>query len=348
MGRLCIGLDIGSTAVRLVQLQQGRTGLRLVSFAVEPLPPGCVEGGTVVDHEATVAAVRRVVARARPRGRSVALAVSGHGVMIKRHAVPEVQPEVLDRQIAWEVDQMLAPAQRGDVICDHSVLRQNPATGEIEVLLVAARRDIVGQRVRVARESGLRPVVIDATAFSLHNCVEVAHGVAGDETEVVIGIGASAATIAVITEGLPSYGRDLGVGGRDFDAAIQRTRQVAPVEAETLRRRVSTEPRLAEQLADALAPVAEEIAAEVRKTLAHFFETTVAEPVARVYLAGSAAGVPWLRQALSERLGVPVIRVDPFARVQLAPEVDLALVRAEASAAAVAFGLALRQEGDSP
>lgn len=348
MGRLCIGLDIGSTAVRLVQLQQGRSGLRLACFGVEPLAPGCVERGAVVDHAATVAAVKRLLARTQPRGRSAALAVAGNGVIIKRFPVPQMQQAALARQIAWEADQIVAPGQRGEVIVDHTILRENPATGEIEVLFVAAKQEIVGQRLRVAQESGLRPVVVDAAAFTLHNCVEAAHGLAGDETEVVIGVGASASTIAVITDGLPAFGRDLGAGGRDFDEAIQRERQVSPAEAEALRRRASAEPELAAQLAAALAPVADSMAAEVRKSLAHFFDTTVAEPLARVYLAGSAAAVPWLGQALSERLGVPVIRVEPFARVHVGPEVDAALLRSEGPAAALAFGLALRQEGDSP
>lgn len=348
MSRLCIGLDIGSTAVRLVQLQPGRAGPRLSCFGVEPLAPGCVERGAVVDHAATVAAVKRLLARTRPRGRSAALAVGGNGVIIKRFAVPQMEPAALARQIAWEADQIVAPGQRGEVIVDHTILRESPATGEIEVLFVAAKQEIVGQRLRVAQDAGLRPVVVDAAAFTLTNCVEAAHGLAGDETEVVLAVGASASTIAVVTDGLPAFGRDLGTGGRDFDEAIQRARGASPAEAEALRRRAATEPELAAQLADALAPVAESMAAEVRKSLAHYFDTTAAQPLARVYLAGSAAAVPWLGRALGEQLAVPVIRVEPFARLHVGPEVDAALLRAEGPAAAVAFGLALRQEGDAP
>lgn len=348
MARLCIGLDIGTTAVRLVQLRQGRAGLQVASFGVEPLPPGCVEGGAVADHAGAVAAVRRLVARTKPRGRDVALAVAGNGVIIKRFPVPQLRPAALAAQIAWEADQIVAPQQRGDVLVDHTILREHPATGEIEVLLVAAKQDIVRQRLRVAQDAGLVPVVVDAAAFTLHNCVEAAHGLAGGETVAVLGVGASASTITIITDGLPAYGRDLGAGGRDYDEAIQRALGVPADEAEALKRQAASDPAVASRLAGALTPVSEAIAAEVERSLAFFFDNTVAEPLARLYLAGGAAGVPSLAKALEERLGAAVVRVEPFAHLRVDPGVDAAALRAEGPAAAVAFGLALRREADTP
>lgn len=348
MARLCIGLDIGSTAVRLVQLREGRAGLQVARFGVEPLPPGCVEGGAVADHAAAVAAVRRLVARTKPRGRDVALAVAGNGVIIKRFPVPQLRPAALAAQVAWEADQIVAPLQRGDVLVDHTILREHPATGEIEVLLVAAKQDIVRQRLRVARDAGLVPVIVDAAAFTLHNCVEAAHGLTGGETVAVLAVGASSSTITIITDGLPAFGRDLGAGGRDYDEAIRRALGVEADEAEALKRQAATDPAVQSRLADALAPVSATIAGEVERSLAFFLDNTAAEPLARLFLAGGAAGVPSLAEALAERLGAEVVRVDPFARLPVDPDVDVAALRAEGSAAAVAFGLALRQEGDSP
>lgn len=348
MARLCIGLDIGSTAVRLVQLREGRAGLQVARFGVEPLPPGCVEGGAIADHATAVAAVRRLVARTKPRGREVALAVAGNGVIIKRFPVPQLRPAALAAQVAWEADQIVAPLQRRDVLVDHTILREHPATGEIEVLLVAARQDIVRQRLRVARDAGLVPVVVDAAAFTLHNCVEAAHGLTGGETVAALAVGASSSTITIVTDGLPAFGRDLDAGGRDYDEAIQKALGVSPAEAAALKHQASADPEVASRLADALASVSATIAEEVERSLAFFLDNTAAEPLARLYLAGGAAGVPSLAEALAERLGAEVVRVDPFARLPVDPEVDAAALRAEGPAAAVAFGLALRQEGDAP
>lgn len=347
MARLCIGLDIGSTAIRLVQLRHGRSGLRVTRFGVEPLPPGLVVDGAVVDHEGVVAATSRLLARVRPRGKDVALAVAGGGVIIKRFPVPQLRPEALAAQIAWEADQIVAPQQRDDVLVDHTILRESPATGEIEVLLVAAKRDIVRQRLRVAQDCGLRPVVVDATAFTLHNCVEAAHGLTGGETVAVLGVGASSSTITIVSDGLPAYARDLGAGGRDYDAAIERALGVGPADAEALKREAARDPEVAARVAASLAPVSDMIAEEVRRSLAFFFDRTVAEPLARLYLAGGAAAVPSLAEALADRLSAEVVRVEPFAHVQLDPGVDAAALKAEAAGAAVAFGLALRQEGDA-
>ncbi|WAS93016.1 type IV pilus assembly protein PilM [Nannocystis punicea] len=348
MTRRCFGLDLGTSAVRLVQLRQARSGLRVARFGVEPLAPGCIEDGQVVDHDATVAAVRRVLARVRPLGRDVALAVAGNGVIIKRFAVPQLRPEALVAQIAWEADQIVAPQQRGEVLVDHTILRENPATGEIEVLLVAAKHDIVRQRLRVAQDCGLRPVVVDAAAFALHNCVEAAHGLVGGETAAVLAVGASTSTITIIADGVPAYGRDFGAGGRDYDAAIQQATGASASEAEALKRRAGVEPEVAARLADVLAPVSRSIAGEVQRSLAFFLDSTVAEPLARIYLAGGAATTPTLAAALAERLGAAAQRVEPFARLAIDAGVDAAALEAEGAAAALAFGLALRREDDSP
>ncbi|HEY8375236.1 MAG TPA: type IV pilus assembly protein PilM [Nannocystis sp.] len=348
MTRLCIGLDLGASAVRLVQLRQSRSGLRVARFGVEPLAPGCIVDGTIVDHAATVAAVKRVLARVRPSGRDVAVAVAGNGVIIKRFAVPQMRPEALKAQIAWEADQIVAPQQRGDVLVDHTILRENPATGEIEVLLVAAKHDIVRQRLRVVEDCGLRPVVVDAAAFALHNCVEAAHGLHGGETAAVLSVGATASTITIIADGLPAYGRDFAAGGRDYDEAIARAHGLDLAEAEALKRRAAAEPEVAARLSDALLPVSRAIAGEVQRSLAFFLDATVAEPLARIYLAGGAAPTPTLAPVLAGQLEVEVLPVEPFARLQLDPAVDGAALRAAGSAAALAFGLALRQEDDSP
>ena len=165
MARHCIGLDIGSTAIKLVQLRTGRAGLALENFGVAPVPAGAIAAGAVVDADAVVGALRGLTARIGLRGKDVALAVSGNGVIIKRISVPQLEPAAFAQQIEWEARQLVSPPSRDDVLIDHTRLRQNPMTGEVEVLLVAAKRDLVQQLLRVVGDAGLRPVVVDATAF---------------------------------------------------------------------------------------------------------------------------------------------------------------------------------------
>ena len=340
MARHCIGLDIGSTAVKLVQLRTGRAGLVLGNFGVEPGP---ARAGPVVEGDAVAVALRTLVRRIGLRGKDVALAVSGNGVIIKRISVPQLEPAAFAQQIEWEARQLVSPPSRDDVLIDHTRLRQKPTTGEVEVLLVAAKKDLVQPHLRVVGEAGLRPVVVDATAFALQNCVEACQGFTSSETFAVVNVGAVASTISIIAEGMPAYGRDISSAGNLYNEAL-RGLGVDPDEAERLKRglQAPADPALLQRV---LQQVSEAIAADIQRSLDFF---RAGEPLSRVVLTGGCALVPALRHALVQRSRLPVSVLDPFARVQVDRRVELAALRAHAPAAAVAFGLALRKEDDAP
>ena len=347
MARHCIGLDIGSTAIKLVQLRTGRAGLELVNFGVEPVPEAAIAAGAVVEAAAVVAALRTLVRRIGLRGKEVALAVSGNGVIIKRISVPQLEPAAFAQQIEWEARQLVAPPSRDDVLIDHTRLRQHPVTGEVEVLLVAAKKDLVQQYLRVVGEAGLRPVVVDATAFALQNCVEACQGFTGGETFAVVNVGATASTISIIAEGLPAYGRDISSGGNLYTEAL-RGLGLDAAAAERFKRGVEPPGVDPAPLRRMVLQVSESIAAEIQRSLDFFRGMVAEEPLSRIVLTGGSALVPALRQALAARSRLPVTVLEPFARVQIDGRVELAALRANAPAAAAAFGLALRQEGDAP
>ena len=347
MARHCIGLDIGSTAIKLVQLRTGRAGLVLENFGVEPVPARALAAGAVVEADAVASALRTLVRRIGLRGKDVALAVSGNGVIIKRISVPQLEPAAFAQQIEWEARQLVSPPSRDDVLIDHTRLRQNPMTGEVEVLLVAAKKDLVAQHLRVVAEAGLRPVVVDATAFALQNCVEACQGFTSGETFAVVNVGAAASTISIIAEGMPAYGRDISSGGNLYAEAL-RGLGFAPEEAERLKRGAAA-PADPAALQRVLQQVSDAIAVEIQRSLDFFRGLVAGEPLSRVVLTGGSALVPALRKALAERSRLPVTVLDPFARVQIdSRRVELAVLRANAPAAAVAFGLALRMEDDAP
>lgn len=345
MASHCIGLDIGSTAIKLVQLRTGRAGLSLENFGVAPVPAGAIVGGMVQQPALVVAALRELTARIGLRGTEVALAVSGNGVIIKRISVPQLEADAFARQIEWEARQLVAPPSRDDLLIDHTRLRQNPMTGEVEVLLVAAKKDAVQQYLRVVSDAGLRPVVVDATAFALQNCVEAGQGFASSETFAVVNVGAAASTISIIAEGMPAYGRDIGSGGNLYSEAL-RGLGLAVEDIERCKRGgelpgLEFEPRMVQ--------VSEAIAAEIQRSLDFFRAAVAEEPLSRIVLSGGSALVASLRRALAERSQLPVTLLDPFARVRVdSRRVDLAVLRTNAPAAAVAFGLALRSEDDAP
>lgn len=345
MASHCIGLDLGSTAIKLVQLRTGRHGLALENFGVAAVPAGAIVGGMVQQPALVVAALRELTARIGLRGTEVALAVSGNGVIIKRISVPQLEPDAFARQIEWEARQLVAPPARDDVLIDHTRLRQNPMTGEVEVLLVAAKKDTVQQHLRVVEEAGLRPVVVDATAFALQNCVEAGQGFASSETFAVVNVGAAASTISIIAEGMPAYGRDISSGGNLYSEAL-RGLGLAAEDIERCKRGGEAAGR---ETLPRMVQVSEAIAAEIQRSLDFFRGAVAEEPLSRIVLCGGSALVPSLGRALAERSQLPVTLLDPFARVKVeGRRIDLAALRTNAPAAAVAFGLALRAEDDAP
>jgi type IV pilus assembly protein PilM len=344
MARHCIGVDIGSTAIKLVQLRTGRSGLILENFGVAAVPAGAIAAGAVLQPEAVAGALRELTARIGLRGKDVAIAVSGNGVIIKRISVPQLEPDAFAQQIEWEARQLVAPPARDDVLIDHTRLRQNPMTGEVEVLLVAAKKDTVQQYMRVVSEAGLRTVVVDATAFALQNCVEAGQGFTSGETFAVVNVGAAASTISIIAEGMPAYGRDISSGGNLYTEAL-RGLGLSIEDAERHKRGAA----VSSEVAPRMVQVSEAIAAEIQRSLDFFRAAVAEEPLSRIVLTGGSALVGSLRQALAERSRLPVTLLDPFARVKLdTRKIEPAILRPNAPAAAVAFGLALREEDDAP
>ena len=231
MAKQCIGLDIGSSAIKLVQLKLGRRGISLVNFGIEPVPPQSIVDGVVMNHSAVVDAIRNLTRRIHLRGKGMAIAISGNAVIIKRITIPAMDGASLMEQMEWEVRQNI-PFSREDVVVDHEVLVQQTPQGQMEVLLVAAKRDVVGQYMQVVRDAGFNPAVIDAAAFSLQNSVEGGIGYAQGETVAIINVGASYSTLSIVNNGMPSFNRDIGAGGNTYTQAIQQRLAVSQDGAE--------------------------------------------------------------------------------------------------------------------
>ena len=353
MSKQCIGLDIGSSAIKLVQLKVGRRGISLMNFGIEPVPPQSIVDGVVMNHSAVVDALRNLTRRIHLRGKGLALAVSGNAVIIKRITIPAMDGPALDEQMEWEVRQNI-PFSREDVIVDHEVLVQQTPQGQMEVLLVAAKRDVVQQFTQAVRDAGLSPVVVDTAAFALQNAVEGGIGYAPGETVAIINVGASYSTLSIVGEGMPAFNRDVAAGGNTYTQAIQQRLAVSTDGAEAYK--VGGAIAAAGAGADVvpqevhriLAQVSEQVAEQFQRSLDFYINDAVDTQLSRIYLAGGSALVPQLPKAIQDRSRIPVEILDPFVRVEVdARRFDVDYLRANAPVASVAFGLALRRPGDS-
>ena len=353
MAKQCIGLDIGSSAIKLVQLKLGRRGISLMNFGIEPVPPQSIVDGVVMNHSAVVDAIRNLTRRIHLRGKGMAIAISGNAVIIKRLTIPAMDGPALDEQMEWEVRQNI-PFSREDVVVDHEVLVQQTPQGQMEVLLVAAKREVVSQYNQVVRDAGFSPLVVDAAAFALQNAVEGGIGYAPGETVAIINVGASYSTMSIVTSGMPSFTRDIGVGGNTYTQAIQQRLAVSSDGAEAYKVGGAIAAAGAgadvvpQELHRILAQVSEQVAEQFQRSLDFYMNDAVDTQLSRIYLAGGSALVPQLPKAVQDRSRIPVEILDPFVRVEVdARRFDVDYLRTNAPVASIAFGLALRRPGDS-
>src|SRR5215471_18305306 len=181
MARNCIGLDIGSSSIKVVAIKPGKKGVALGSFGIEPLPPQTIVDGAIMNQSAVVDAIRSIWSRLRLRQKEVALAIAGHSVIIKKIAVPVMTKDELAEQIPWEAEHHI-PFARDDVEIDYQVVNPRNAGGQMELLLVAAKKEVVRDYAAVAREASLNPVVVDVATFTVQNAFERNYTMAPGET----------------------------------------------------------------------------------------------------------------------------------------------------------------------
>lgn len=347
MAKNCIGLDIGSSAIKVVQARTSKKGVALQAFGFEPLPPQTIVDGTIMNQGAVVDAIRELWSRLKLRQKEVAVAVAGHSVIIKKIQVPPMNTTELAEQIPWEAEHHI-PFAKDDVEIDYQVVNKRNAQGQMDLLLVAAKKDVIHDYVAVLREASLAPQVIDVAAFSVQNAYESNYQPAPGETVVLINVGASISNINVARDGASLFTRDMTVGGNAFTEEIQKQLNVSYDEAEAYKVGGAHDehgvvPQEVERIMESTAEV---LAGEFQRSLDFFMATSAESNVSRILLGGGSAKVGALQRAIEKRSRLPVEVLDAWRRVELDPKLDAAFLKAHSPEALVGLGLALRAPGD--
>jgi type IV pilus assembly protein PilM len=347
MARNCIGLDIGSSSIKVVAVKPGKRGLGLASFGIEPLPPQTIVDGTIMNQGAIVDAIRTLWSRLRLRQKEVALAIAGHSVIIKKIAVPAMTRDELAEQIPWEAEHHI-PFARDDVEIDYQVVAPKNASGQMELLLVAAKKEVVHDYAAVAREASLTPVVVDVAAFTVQNAFEANYQMAPGETVVIINIGAAISNINILRDNISAFTRDVTIGGTSFTEEIQKQLNVSHEEAEAYKVGGSHADHgvIPQEVERIIENVAEVMAGEFQRSLDFYLATSAEANVSKIFLSGGSAKVAALHRAIERRSRLPVEVLDAWRRVQLDPKLDPDFLHAHSPEAMVGLGLALRAPGD--
>jgi type IV pilus assembly protein PilM len=342
MAKNCIGLDLGSSAVKVTQVRKKGTGFQLVNFGIEPIPPDTIVDGAILNHSGVVEAVRSLLDRLKIRQKEVALAISGNALIIKKIFVPAMTPDELEEQVPWEAEHHI-PFNRNDVEIDYQALGGRNAQGQMELLLVAAKKEVVADYAAVAREASLTPVVVDVAAFAVQNGFEASYGTTSDVV-TLINVGASLSNINILAQGTSSFTRDVTTGGNSFTDDIKRHLGVSGEEAEALKV-AFTEGDASADVGRILQMTAQQMAGEFQKSIDFFLASHPDTTISKVYLSGGSARVPPLLMAIEQRARVPVEIMEPF-RDSGSSGMDPAFLRNHGPQALVSLGLALRSPGD--
>ncbi|MFY0570646.1 type IV pilus assembly protein PilM [Archangium lansingense] len=354
-GKLALGLDIGSTSVKMILLKEqrkrGQVSYALQSFGMKPLPPEAIVNGALMNSTAIVQALQELMTELKVKNKEVAIGVSGHSVIIKKIQMPRMTQEELEESIQWEAEQYI-PFDVKDVNIDTQILDAggNDATGQMDVLLVAAKKDMINDYTTVVSESGLQPVVVDVDAFAVQNMFASNYDVPDKETVVLINAGASVVNINIISNGITVFTRDVTIGGNQFTEEIQKQLNVSYEEAEALKiggTRGDSDAVVPQEVERVLMSVAEQVAGEIQRSLDFYAGTAVDANFTKVYLSGGTAKIPALFKTIETRVGVPVEILNPFRKIDVDNrKFDPAFIMEVAPMAAVAVGLALRKPGD--
>lgn len=343
-----IGLDISSTAVKLLELSRssGRGGIqyRVESYAVEPLPPNAVVEKNISDVEAVGNAVKAVMKRSGSKAKRGAVAVAGSAVITKVITMPaSLSDREMEEQIALEADQYI-PYPLEEVNLDFEVLGPSEKNRDmVDVLLAASRSENVDDRVAALELAGLTAGLVDVEAYAMEGACRLLARQFPNEGEdqiiAVADIGATNTTLHVLHANRIIYSREQGFGGRQLTEEIQRRYGLSYQEAGMAKRQGGLPDSY---LSEVLEPFKESMAQQVGRSLQFFFSSSSYNSIDQIVLAGGSSSIPGVDESIEERLGIPALVANPFAEMAVAPRVKPQGLSNDAPALMIACGLALR------
>ncbi len=335
-----VGLDIGSSSIKAVELKSTKQGYELVSYALESLAQDTVVDGAIMDAPLVAGAISQIFETQSVKTKNVATSVSGHSVIVKRVTLPMMTEEELYDRIQSEASQHI-PFDIADVNLDYQLL--DSVEGQMDVLLVAVKKDKILNHTNVLAQAGKNSMIVDIDAFALQNCFEVNYDPDPGQTIALLNVGASVMNINIIHGGFPLFTRDVSVGGNQYTDALQKELDLSFDDAERLKKGEAIAGVAEEHRATILRSVTDVLILEIQKTFDFFRATASGASIQRIVVAGGSARVPGLTDVLKDEFAVPVEEMYPFRKIVINPSKhNEEQIRTLAPRLAIAVGLALR------
>ena len=344
--RSLVGLNISSSAVKMVELSGGRGGgYQLECYAIEPLPEGAVMDGNISNHDGVTEAIARCWKRLDTATKYVAMALPAAAVITKKIILPAgLRESAMEVQVESEANQYI-PFTLEEVNLDFQVIGPTPADpDEVEVLIAASRKEGVEDRVACAEAAKLKPVVMDVESYATLAAFELVRdqfsGSTADRIFALVDIGANAMKVTVMRGDQQIYNREQAFGGNQLTQDIVRAYGMGYEEAETLKR---TGPMPDNYEAEILRPFLDNLALEISRAMQFFFTSTQYSEVDHIVLMGGGALLPGVAQVVAERTQIDTVMANPFVKMTLSQRVRPKQLLQDTPSLMVACGLALRR-----
>ena len=336
-----VGFYIGSSSVKAVQLSPIRNGLyELVGYGYEDLPPNCVINGAIASPEPIADAIFSILSNKDFKSDNIVASISGQSVIVKKISIHLQDDEDMAEAVKWEAEQHL-PFDIDDVNFDFQVLGKTAMTDMVEILFVAAKKDVIQSYANVFNLAKKNLVTLDVDAFALLNAYEFNYKPETDEVAALLNIGANATTINLVSGTEFLFTRDIGVGGQRYTEFLQKEFNISYEKAEALMYGETIEGVSQTDVQDVVDSVTEIICMEIHKTFDFFKSTSTVKKIDSVLVSGGSAHTPGLLEAFVGNFDIPAEEFDSFKRI-FVDEKQFPMITEQAADMAIAVGLALR------
>ncbi len=338
-----VGVDIGSSSVKTVELQGKNNDFQLVSLGYEALPPDSIVDGQIMELNSVSNAIGSIFKEHKIKTTKVAAGVNGHSVIVKNIVLPQMTDDELQESFAWHAEEHI-PFDISDVNLDYHVT--GTSADAIQVLMAACKRDKVANVKQAIQLAGKQPAIIDVDAFALQNCYELNYDPQAGQVVALLNIGASTTNINILNGARSVFTRDATFGGNQYTSLLQKELGLTFDQAERVKRGMpmpeGSEHRDTEPILDTVSDI---LALEIQKTM-DFYRATVEDgesAVQKILVSGGGSKLKGLVEFLARRFEIPAEVFDPFRKIRVDSRgFDPEYMREIVPEMAIAVGLALR------
>jgi type IV pilus assembly protein PilM len=339
-----IGLDIGSHTLKVIQVREESKGLTLVNFGLAPVTPQAIQEGVIKEPEVLARTIKTLIANLAIKEKYVATSISGYAVMIKKIEVPAMTEEALEQSMYQELGQYI-PYNTQEVNVDYQILGiAQDRPNNMEVLLVAAKKEAVDDYVNLVNLSGLEASVVDIDFFALSNAYEMLYGASASDTVALVDVGANKISINVVHTGVPVFTRDIALGGAQITSEIQNRFGLTYDQAERVKLGEGLENFPAHELEETFFNTAKSWSMEVKRALDFFHATYRETNINKIMLSGGSCRLPGFDDLVSKDTRLTVEIFNPLKMIDYdSRSLDAEYINYIGPQMAICLGLALRK-----